>query len=233
MIQDLSTLWLYKNFLLQSWGNAVQSTSLSVTFLPSDAMLVTCPSLHHKPVLEQLDESSWVFGMGAFFHLSHTVLQGNMGMSKNQSISLRDFVPNSGLRNFCHCKAIALSTTLVIVVLDGRVCWRQLYTTVNNSWLFTTSRSTLTPLLQFVADLLYNFLPSVLWRCWLGSRKGIRPVKKLSGGVLVSLSVWSEVQNCIWPSWCDCHSLSLALLFVAGNCGYCWKICNSILYQYH
>ena len=26
-------------------------------------------------------------------------------------------------------------------------------------------------------------LPSVLWRCWLGDRKGIRPVKNLSGGV--------------------------------------------------
>ena len=25
-------------------------------------------------------------------------------------------------------------------------------------------------------------------------------VKKLSGGVLVWLSVWSEVQTCIWPS---------------------------------
>ena len=53
-------------------------------------------------------------------------------------------------------------------------------------------------------------VPSVLWRCWLGGRKGIRPVKKLSGGVLVWLSVWSEVQTCIWPSWCHCHSLSLA-----------------------
>ena len=52
--------------------------------------------------------------------------------------------------------------------------------------------------------------PSVLWRCWLGSRKGIRPLKKLSGGVLAWLSVWSEVQICIWPSWCHCHSLSLA-----------------------
>jgi len=34
--------------------------------------------------------------------------------------------------------------------------------------------------------------------------------KKLSGGVLVWLSVWSKVQTCIWPSWCHCHSLSLA-----------------------
>ena len=55
-------------------------------------------------------------------------------------------------------------------------------------------------------------LPSVLWRCWLGGRKGIRPVKKLGGGVLAWLSVWSEVQTCIWPSWCHCHSLSLAPL---------------------
>ena len=34
----------------------------------------------------------------------------------------------------------------------------------------------------------------------LGSRKGIRPVKNLSGRVLPWLSVWSEVQTCIWPS---------------------------------
>ena len=33
-------------------------------------------------------------------------------------------------------------------------------------------------------------VPSVLRRCWLGGRKGIRPVKKLSGGVLAWLSVW-------------------------------------------
>ena len=50
----------------------------------------------------------------------------------------------------------------------------------------------------------------MLWRCWLGSRKGILSVKKLSSGVLAWLSVWSEVQTCIWPSWCHCHSLSLA-----------------------
>ena len=53
-------------------------------------------------------------------------------------------------------------------------------------------------------------LSSVLWRCRLGGRKGIWPVKNLSGGVLASLSVCSEMQTCIWPSWCHCHSLSLA-----------------------
>ena len=55
-----------------------------------------------------------------------------------------------------------------------------------------------------------SMMPSVLWRCWLGVRKGIWPVKKLSGGVLAWLSVWSEVQTCIWPSWCHWYSLSLA-----------------------
>ena len=34
--------------------------------------------------------------------------------------------------------------------------------------------------------------------------------KKVSGGVQSWLSVWSEVQTCIWPSGCHCHSLSLA-----------------------
>ena len=38
----------------------------------------------------------------------------------------------------------------------------------------------------------------------------VRPVKKLSSEVLAWLSVWSEVQTCIWPSPCHCHSLSLA-----------------------
>jgi len=45
----------------------------------------------------------------------------------------------------------------------------------------------------------------------LVGRQGGHPVcKKLSGGVLEWLSVWSELQTCIRPSWCHCHSLSLA-----------------------
>ena len=34
--------------------------------------------------------------------------------------------------------------------------------------------------------------------------------KLLSGGVLAWLCARSEVQTCIWPSWCHCHSLSHA-----------------------
>jgi len=34
--------------------------------------------------------------------------------------------------------------------------------------------------------------------------------KKTEWWVLAWLCVWSEVQTCIWPSGCHCHSLSLA-----------------------
>jgi len=43
----------------------------------------------------------------------------------------------------------------------------------------------------------------------VGRQEGHPAGKKLSGGLLAWLSVWSEVQTCIWPSWCHCHSLSL------------------------
>jgi len=45
-----------------------------------------------------------------------------------------------------------------------------------------------------------NTVPSVLWRCWLGGRKSIRPVKNSSGGVLAWLSVWSKVQTWHGPA---------------------------------
>ena len=77
---------------------------------------------------------------------------------------------------------------------------------------FTSFHFRFFPSSPFLFPSIFSFLPvpSVLWRCWLGSRKGIRPVKNLSGGVLAWLSVWSELQTCIRPSWCHCHSLSLA-----------------------
>ena len=44
----------------------------------------------------------------------------------------------------------------------------------------------------------------------VGRQEGHPACKKLSGGVLAWLSVWSEVQTCICSSWCHCRSLSLA-----------------------
>jgi len=46
----------------------------------------------------------------------------------------------------------------------------------------------------------YKFAFSAL-TLLVGQREGHPACKKLRGGVLVWLSVWSEVQTCIWPSW--------------------------------
>ena len=54
-------------------------------------------------------------------------------------------------------------------------------------------------------------LPSVLWRCWLGGRKGIRPVKNWAVGCWCGYlpGELHMSQTCICPIWCHCHSLSL------------------------
>ena len=59
--------------------------------------------------------------------------------------------------------------------------------------------------LQGTASLTFSALTLLV-----GRQEGHPACKKLSGGVLAWLSVWSEVQTCTWPSWCHCHSLSLA-----------------------
>ena len=66
--------------------------------------------------------------------------------------------------------------------------------------------------LAFAANDSYLFLSYAFSALTLlvGRQEGHPACKKLSGGVLAWLSVWSEVQTCIRPSRCHCHSLSLA-----------------------
>ena len=61
---------------------------------------------------------------------------------------------------------------------------------------------------------LFSRLPSVLWlsvlwHCWLGGRKGIRPVKYWVVGCWRGYLSGAKCRLA-WPSWCHCHSLSLA-----------------------
>ena len=74
--------------------------------------------------------------------------------------------------------------------------------TVNNYMLYNTVINKYTKLFTL-------HLPSVLWHCWLGDRKGIRPVKNWALA-MAWLSVCCEVQTCMWPSGFHSHSLSLA-----------------------
>ena len=53
-----------------------------------------------------------------------------------------------------------------------------------------------------------NKFPFSVLTLLVGWQEGHPACKKLRGGVLAWLSVWSEVQTCVWPSWYQCHSLS-------------------------
>ena len=98
--------------------------------------------------------------------------------------------------------AFPYAATAISVIAIAYNC----ITTQYHTHTHTHTHTRFTALLDCVQDT----YPSVLWCCWLGGRKGIWPVKNLSVGVLAWLSVWGEVQICIWFSWCHCHSLSLA-----------------------
>ena len=55
----------------------------------------------------------------------------------------------------------------------------------------------------FALLLLLLFFQSVLWHCWLGDRKGIRPVQKLGVGLLV-VTFWSFARlytSCLCTSY--------------------------------
>jgi len=94
------------------------------------------------------------------FHLSHNVIK-KFGYLQKLRYFPWNFIQNSGLGKFSHGKSIASSTKLVVVV-DGRACWRRLY----DSWLVVAVNyksgncNPLTPSLRFVVDLLYNLFYS-------------------------------------------------------------------------
>ena len=94
------------------------------------------------------------------------------------------------LRHFCHCvirKKWVLNGELSEIGLDKAEC--------NKFGLCT------------YCMISYAFSALMLL---VGQQEGHPACKKLTGGVLAWLSVWSEVQTCIRPSWCHCRSLSLA-----------------------
>ena len=123
------------------------SSSVRLSVRPSVCLSVTSRYCSQTTRRNQLG-----FAVEASFHLSHTTR-----ISKNYGTSLWGFVPDSGLRKFRHGKSIALSTTLVVVV-DGRACWRHLCDNrrVEAFYYKSINCNPLTPLLRFVVDLLYN-----------------------------------------------------------------------------
>ena len=52
-----------------------------------------------------------------------------------------------------------------------------------------------------------GILPSVLWHCWLGGRKGIEPVKTEWWGTGMVICMEQGANDCIWSSSCHCHPI--------------------------
>ena len=93
------------------------------------------------------------------------------------------------------------------------VCWNSEHRQVSSTqhshhqlrWWLIISTNKHIDLYSFDADAAFSALTLLV-----GWQEGHPACKKLSSGVLAWLSVWSEVQTCMWPSWCHCHSLPLA-----------------------
>ena len=77
--------------------------------------------------------------------------------------------------------------------------------TMHKWWWLNTASLALSDVFMWGEGIAFSALTLLV-----GQQEGHPACKKLSGGVLAWLSVWSEVQTCIWHSWCHCHSLSLA-----------------------
>ena len=109
-----------------------------------------------------------------------------------------------------HCAALVALVAFSVDKLINLSC----LCVVQHSFDFHTSISFCTSCLTVCVFCKRSFLTffSVFGALTLlvGRQEGHPACKKQSGGVLVWLSVWSKVQTCIWPSWCHCHSLSLA-----------------------
>jgi len=97
-----------------------------------------------------------VFGTKASFDLSFFLLSRNSGISTHKSTSLRNFVPNSGLRKFRHGKSIVWSTKLN----DGRARWPHWPQTARTVYYTSNDRNDLTSF-----DLLWIYCTTSYYRC--------------------------------------------------------------------
>jgi len=113
------------------------------------------PSVCHKPVLYGNDwTNQLVWGGGFLPPIPDCVIRKYRYVQK-LGTSLWDFVPNSGLQKSRHGKSIALSITLVVVVVvDVPACWQHLYDSrrVVTVYYKSVNCNPLTPSLRFVVD---------------------------------------------------------------------------------
>jgi len=117
-------------------------------------------------------------------------------LSQRWSVELRKFLAGLHVCSFKFRSAFShgrlseqlLSTCVTIVVLQRSwcsKCWDQLMTLSDFKWCFISLWWLWIYKIKCTLVICYTVvgfvLPSVLWHCWLGGRKGIRPVKNMGG----------------------------------------------------
>ena len=116
-----------------------------------------------------------------------------------------------GVRTFALSDSAPWDMRLPRRVLSPAFFFENLHFTTNGSTSSTETRNTV---VQYININSFSCRISVVafsaLQLFVGRQEGHPACKKLRGGVLAWSSVRSEVQTCIWPSWCHCHSLSVA-----------------------
>jgi len=103
-------------------------------FYTCDAVLALCLSVTSQCFIETAEQIKLVFGMGASFYLSCTVLKGNSGISKNKGTSLL----NCGLWKFRRgvsivetCYQLSLrkvdAQSVINWTITGQLSWQYLW----------------------------------------------------------------------------------------------------------
>ena len=137
--------------------------------------VVVCPSVTRRSCVETTGRIELVFGTGGFLlpvPPPHCVVR-KFGYLQKLGYFPLELRLKLQLRKFRHGKSIALSTSLVVVVVDGRACWRHLYDSrrVVAVYYKSVSCNPPTPFLRFVVGY-HLFLQ--LTRFWLTARRAVR-----------------------------------------------------------
>jgi len=93
---------------------------------------------------------------------------------------------------------LCLVFNIVNICFIDQVGW-VVYVTGNGFWTGCAVSIT-TIILVIITTILQCFHPFSALTLLVGQQEGHAACNKLSGGMLAWLSVWSEVQTCIWPS---------------------------------
>ena len=114
------------------------------------------------------------------------------------------FVNVLQLMTVCHWLRVRLTLWQVLILAACRTSWPGM------QCMFSSLYSILIAYIMFLHQFVHLCSAFSASTLLVGQQEGHPACKKSEWWVLAWLSVRSEVQTCTWPSWCHCHSLSLA-----------------------